>query len=339
MAPGPAGAVAAGRVRLRPLDAATYSRHALHGEDRTWPETNCYVDLWIEVVHGLGLDPMPALAFTLALDFEGDQYTFYKFGHTDLHDLYGIDVQELNVWKPLVEHAVEQVSMGRVLIPEADSYWLPDTAGVSYRIEHTKSSIAIQDIDVAARRLGYFHGASYYQLEGEDFDGVFRLAPGLTGPNILPPFCEIAKLDKLEPLSDAALLERAVALTRRYVARRPAANPIVRHYERFARDLEWLRDSNSATLFHQYAFATFRQLGSCFEVAGSYVQWLGARGERGLEGAAGDCDTIAKTAKALQFKLARAATLKRQIDVAESFEAMITSWDSAMKHLVARYGT
>ena len=46
-----------------------------------------------------------ALAFTIGLDFEGDQYTFYKFPLPDLQDLYGIEVQELNIWRPLLQQA------------------------------------------------------------------------------------------------------------------------------------------------------------------------------------------------------------------------------------------
>ncbi|WP_246642854.1 DUF1839 family protein, partial [Rhizobium laguerreae] len=28
------------------IDPETYRAHALHSGERTWPETNCYVDLW-----------------------------------------------------------------------------------------------------------------------------------------------------------------------------------------------------------------------------------------------------------------------------------------------------
>ncbi|ERM02938.1 hypothetical protein Q644_14080 [Brucella intermedia 229E] len=31
-----------------------YTPHALHAQTRIWPETNCYVDLWIEVLATLG---------------------------------------------------------------------------------------------------------------------------------------------------------------------------------------------------------------------------------------------------------------------------------------------
>ena len=59
------------------LDAARYQRHALHGQERDWPEKNCYIDLWIELLGVLGLDPVALLGHTLAIDFVGDQWTFF----------------------------------------------------------------------------------------------------------------------------------------------------------------------------------------------------------------------------------------------------------------------
>src|SRR5207244_2156903 len=95
-----------------PLDPATYVRHALHGETAQWREKNCYVDVWIEVIHAQGLDPIPSLAPALVADFETDQWTFFKPSHADLDALYGIDVQELQIWRPLIDHAVTQVGAG-----------------------------------------------------------------------------------------------------------------------------------------------------------------------------------------------------------------------------------
>src|SRR5207248_1612605 len=135
----------------------TYTSHALHDDERAWPETNCYVDLWIEVLHAQGLEPTAGLAFTLGLDFEGDQYTFFKFSLDELRDLYGVEVQELNVWRPLAEQAAEQVRLKRFFMPEIDSFYLPDTAGVTYQIDHGKSSIAVDSIDLERRTLRYFH--------------------------------------------------------------------------------------------------------------------------------------------------------------------------------------
>ena len=103
--PGPTLAVSAGTgLRVVPVDAASYQPHPLHATERTWTETNCYVDLWIELLHALGLDPLAAAAFTISTDFEGDQWTFFKFPPEDLRALYGLEVAEMNVWRPMLEH-------------------------------------------------------------------------------------------------------------------------------------------------------------------------------------------------------------------------------------------
>jgi hypothetical protein len=261
-------------------EPAAYAPHMLHGDDRAWPETNCYVDLWVEVLHAAKLDPMASMGFTLEMDFEGDQYTFFKLSHSDIRDLYGIEVQELNLWKPLSVHAVEQAEQGRLLMPEIDSFYLPDTAGVSYTLDHTKSSIAVDWIDVAAREMRYFHGRGYHTVSGDDFDGALRLGPHTPRPGILPPFAEIAKLDRLIRLSAPELTERAVALTRAHLGRRPATNPIAKHRAVFARDLAWLKQEPS--MFHQYAFATVRQAGSCFATTATYLRWLESNGQSGI---------------------------------------------------------
>lgn len=318
------------------LDAATYSAHALHDGERTWQETNCYVDLWIEVLHGLGLDPVAALPFTIGLDFEGDQYTFYKFPLPDLRDLYGIEVQELNIWRPLVQHAVEQAALGRLFMPEVDSWYLPDTKGVSYKLDHVKSSIAVQHIDAEAQVLGYFHGAGYHTLSGEDFAGVFRLESGLRGPATLPPFAEIAKVDHVTRLSPAELTARSVALLRRHLANRPRSNPLEAHRQRLEHDIAWLRDE-PIEVFHQYAFATARQLGSCFGLTASYLEWLSARGETGLGAAMAACQEIESTAKTLQFKLARVVTYRKESNLAELFDRMSRAWGVVMSELNHRY--
>lgn len=319
------------------LDSATYTPHALHDPGRLWQETNCYVDLWIEALHGLGLEPAAALPFTLGLDFEGDQYTFYKFPLPDLQALYGIEVQELNIWRPLLQHAEEQVGMGRLFMPEVDSWFLPDTHGVSYRREHVKSSIAIQHIDSAARVLGYFHGAGYHTLSGEDFAGVFRLEEGLRGPTTLPPFAEIAKLGGMVHHASPELVRRSLTLLRRHLATRPRENPIRAHRNKFAADVVWLREE-PMEVFHQYAFATVRQLGSCFGLTASYLRWLQANDEAGLDTAAEACDTIAATSKTLQFKLARVVTYRKDTDLTELFDRLESSWELVMAELGQRYG-
>ncbi|MFY0076088.1 DUF1839 family protein, partial [Acinetobacter baumannii] len=84
-------------------------------------------DVWIEVLHALGLNPVACLSMVFANDFDGDQWTFYKPPHEDVFALYGIDVQELNVWRNLYSNTCTQLSRGRLVLAEMDSFYLPDT--------------------------------------------------------------------------------------------------------------------------------------------------------------------------------------------------------------------
>jgi len=127
-------------TNLLGLDPASYMPHLLHDANRIFPETNCYTDLWIELVHAYGMEPLAMLAFTACVDFEGDQWTFFKPPQVDLERLYGMEVFEFMVYRTLPEHIREQLMLGRPVIVEVDSYHLPDTAGRSYRELHEKSS-------------------------------------------------------------------------------------------------------------------------------------------------------------------------------------------------------
>ena len=53
--------------RILPIDPRTYAPHRIHGDGRVWSETNCYADLWIELLHALGRDPVAALPFTVSV--------------------------------------------------------------------------------------------------------------------------------------------------------------------------------------------------------------------------------------------------------------------------------
>jgi hypothetical protein len=319
-----------------PGTAGMYVPHLLHGEERTWPETNCYVDLWIELLHWRGLEPRAGLAFTLGLDFEGDQYTFFKFPHRDLRALYGVDVQELNIWRPLAAHAAEQCALGRVLMPEVDSFFLPDTAGISYRNGHSKTTIGIVAIDADRQFLRYFHGRGLYELRGNDFAGIFRLGDHTADASVLPPYAEIAKLAAARALDTATLVDRAFALARLHLAAAPSINPITQHAARLGDDLAWLRSAPMES-FHQYAFATVRQAGSCFGLTTAFLQWLDENGVSGLREAALAFDRLSIAAKTVQFKLARMAGLKRDADVAPHVAEMGAAWDEGMSRLTDRF--
>jgi hypothetical protein len=323
-------------LSLRKLAPETYRRHALHHDDRAWLETNCYVDLWIEVLHAFGHDPAACLGFTVATDFEGDQWLFFKQPTQDLFELYGVDVQELTIYDDLLARVETQLARGRLVMVELDAHYLPDTAGVTYGIGHSKTTVGIETLDVAGRRLGYFHNAGYYMLGGEDFAGLFGLdRPRREGE--LVPYTEFVKFREQPSLSADALTRKAVAILQRHLARRPAQNPVAAFRTRFLEDVRGLKE-REAEAFHGYAFATLRQCGAAYELAQSHLAWLNARGEEGLVEAEAAFGILASQAKTLQFKTARAVLLKREVDLTPMLDAMESAWEGALGALVARYG-
>jgi hypothetical protein len=318
---------------LPTLTAAGFAPHPLHASERTWTETNCYVDVWIEVLHALGLDPVAGAAFTLSCDFEGDQWTFFKYPPEDLRFLFGLEVSEMNVWRPVVEHVEEQLALGRLCTVEADSWFLPDTRGVAYRLEHVKSTIVPAALDRSGRSLGYFHNAGYFELDGDDFDGLFRLGAH-ADPAALPPYVETIRLDRVRR-DDPDLVARAVALTREHLTRRPADNPVRRMADRILTDLPWLAGQD-LEYFHLYAFGLCRQCGASTELAATFVDWLNVHHEPGTESAADAFRDVAEGAKALQFSLARVVR-GRSVDLEDVLDGMAVGWARAMAVLDSRY--
>lgn len=313
-----------------PISADGYQRHLIHTRERHWAETNCYVDVWIELLHAWGFDPIAAMPFTVAIDFEGDQWTFFKFPHADLRALYGLDIQELAIWQPLVEHVDEQVGLGRPVLVELDSFYLPDTEGTAYRREHTKSTVAAVDIDLANQRLGYFHGQGYYELSGDDFTNVFRLA-GPQDPAMLPPYAEFVKRRPNRAATGHQLVDTSVELLKQQLTLIPETNPFVKFKTRFAADVDWLMNE-PMEVFHQYSFATLRQFGACYEMASLYFDWLTGHDVPGLEPVRDAFALLSTGAKTMQFQLARSMARKKPINLIPVDE-MAGTWQTAMDHL------
>ncbi len=318
------------------IDASTYAPHELHRGERAWGESNCYIDVWIEVLNALGCDPHACLSFVTSLDWEGDQFTFFKPPHEDLYELYGVDIQELTIYRPLVENAIEQLKQGKIVLSEIDAYYLPDTAGTDYRAQHTKTTIGIQEIDLEARTLGYFHNSSYHVLEGADFVGLFRL-DAAPDPTFMPFFAELVRTKRVVRHEPRALVSRSVALLKKHLARRPDQNPIPRFAETFKADIERLKSEGLAA-YHLYAFATIRQLGAAFEFAALYLRWLERNGEGDLEPSALAFDAISSVSKSLVLKAARAVGAKKDVDLSSMLHEIESQWTSGMTHLAKRYG-
>jgi hypothetical protein len=326
-------ATATAAVVLRALDSRPGPKgnrgyHPLHDPARAWPETNCYVDLWIEVLHALDLDPLPAMGFTLSTDFEGDQWTFFKPPLGDLLELYGVDVQELTIWRPMVEHLREQLKRKRLVLVEVDAFHLPDTQATDYRKNHSKTTIAVETLDEENKRLGYFHNSIYGELEGEDYAALFEGA--------LPPYTEFVKVDRVVRRGREEMVAIAKRLLKRELAKRPKENPVGAFRTRFPVDAEWLFERDLAS-FHAYAFATLRQLGACFELASEHLRYLDPTEGGPHVVAAKEFETISTGVKALMFKVARMVNSKKKQNFDETLASMEQAWTTGMSTIGPLY--
>ena len=63
--------------------------------DRDWPETNCELDLWIELAAARGFEPEAMLGFTIGQDFIADQFTLLVPHREELERFYGARVNLL----------------------------------------------------------------------------------------------------------------------------------------------------------------------------------------------------------------------------------------------------
>jgi hypothetical protein len=308
----------------------SYSPHALHSMERMWPETNCYIDLWIEVLSTLGLAPEAMLGFTLGQDFEGDQFTFFKVPLEDLEALYGIRVTELAIFDKVERHVATQITRGRLCLIEMDSFYMPDTQGTAYRQQHGKTTVAINRLDVANKRVDYFHNGGFFSLEGEDFDGLFQLNLRDEDPQFLP-YTEFAKFPDA-PVDPQATRGVSRALLSSHFARRPRENPIRAFASVLPEQVEAVAERPFG-FFHKYAFNTLRQFGANFELLADHLVWH-SQAEFGE--AAEHARKLSEAAKSVQFQLARAVTRKKFESLATALDPAADAWDSMMASLTKR---
>ncbi len=317
-------APAATMVSLFGCDPATYQPHAIHGADRTYIETNCFTDIISELLHARGDEPVASFGSFVRMDFENDQWTFFKPLAVDMELLYGLDIHEIQPYRSIPHQVAEQIALGRTMTIELDGWYLPDTAATSYRAGHVKTGVIAEAIDVEGERFRYFHNASLYELSGEDFRGSFRTDTGWDD-NVLPPYTELIRFDAGPRLEGEALRETSRRLLRGHLDRVVPGNPFDRFTERFSADLPDLLAGDEAR-YHAYTFATFRMAGAGFELLASHVDWLlGAAGEP----AAAAMARIVDGCKVLGFKLAR----RRPFDPSEAMAALAAAWTEALTAL------
>lgn len=315
-------------VRLDPDAYDSFNRQCYSAN---WPETNCYTDVYISMLNGLGLDAFACLPFTLASDFQGDHFTFFKPPLSDLRTLYGLNVQELTLWRPLIDHVEEHARAGRIVCPEVDAFYLPDTQATDYQRAHVKTTIGITSIDRKARTLSYFHNAGHFRLSGDDFDGIFRI--GREGPaDYLPPYCELLDLDRLTIRPTSGLVALSHELAKQYLLYRPDRNPMQALGARLTDDLEWLAEGNLEK-YHMYVFTTLRQCGANFDLTAQYLHWLSDGGVSDLTEPAEHFLALSNTAKTCVLKLARIVNSRKIKDLSANITELEEHWAQGMDKL------
>jgi hypothetical protein len=249
----------------------------------------------------------------------------FKYPVEDLRRLYGIEVDELNVWRSLLDHVVEQLSLGHLMTMDADAWYLPDTVGLTYQLVHQKTTVMVQMVDPDERLLGYFHNGGYYELCSDDFDALFAIAG-------IPPYAESVRIGTGPP----AVVDRAVSLVTEHLSRRPATNPFLRFAAKLEEDIDWLAAHDLET-FHRYAFGTVRQCGSNAELSASLVEWLDTVEGRPSSPTVERYMLIANSLKSLEFVLARSVR-GRRCNIVAAMTEPAEAWEAAMADLEARYG-
>lgn len=324
-------------VSLDPLRmrARRHHAHALHRGERIWQEGVAPIDLWIELLHGNGLEPLAALGFTVAQDFEADQFTLGKLSFEDIEKLYGLQVQELSIFDSLEERALVQTRRDNIVLVEVDAFFLPDMRTTTYRREHAKTTIGIDVIDPDARRLGYFHHTGYHLLDAEDYDGILRPdaahEQGSTPQHALFPHVEFVKRVR-DSLTGTPLAEVSADLLCAHLLRRPMDNPITRWRTAFPEHVDTMiaRGEPYARL---YAFNVMRQLGANFELLAHYLQWMREQGfDIPVQTHAG-ARKIASESMVMQCRLARALSRGRRELCETSFDAMEEAYERVVPPL------
>jgi hypothetical protein len=172
--------------------------------------------------------------------------------------------------------------------------------------------------------MRYFHNAGFYELDGEDYRGAFRMLPHFTD-DVMDPFIELVRFDAGPRLQGDELRATARELLGYHYERRPASNPFRAWGQSLAEDLPRLLEG-AAQDYHEYAFVTVRMVGSAFELCADHVDWvLGDEGRTASDA----FRAIVEGSKTVSFRLAR----RRPFDPAPALAGLAEAWDQAMDAL------
>lgn len=298
--------------------------HAWHQGERIWSATNNRLDVWIELLHTLDLEPEPLLMATLCSDFEGDHWTQTRISSTDLWSCYGVVVEELFIWRPLLAHVVEHLEFGHAMLIEVDAFHLPDMIGSSYQREHAKTLIAVTGYDRNAHRLRYIHGAVGAEVGGDDLDALVTAGIGSAQ---LPPHTLLVKLDRVIQRTAQERAQLGVALARFHATRMPSRNPIRALGDSLRSHGSWIAGGD-AEHYQRWAYATLQQCGAAFELSADVCRWLSHNGQP-VADAIAPMRLVATSARVLHQRLVRVSQSGRMPDVSQTVDEMARAWDDA----------
>ncbi len=164
-----------------------------------------------------------------------------------------------------------RLAAGQTVMPEVDSFYLPDVAATAYRTDHVKSTIVAESIDQDARVLRYFHNTGYHELSGEDYDKLFAT---YSGDGHLPTYVELLRLGA-GPVPDGDEL-KARGARAAGGATSPAAPPTTRSpgSPRSSRPTCLPLVEGSTDDYNAYAFHNPRMVGASMELLAGHVRWL-----------------------------------------------------------------
>jgi hypothetical protein len=307
----------------------------LDTRQRLWPQGAGALDPWLSLLAALRLDVHAVLGHVLAIDWLDDQWSEPRPPAEDLRRLHGLEPHALTLWRPLADHLHEQLGAGRLVMLEADAWWLPDTDGQDYRRQHRRSPLIVNDFDATQRRLGYFHHDGYFHLQDEDFDGLMQA--GLQGDGSLAPSATVIELRGLVRRPPETLRHLARQLLERHLERIPTRHPLRRWQRRSQAELDALVRQRDVEGCRRWLDCGIARLGASAELAAIHLRWLSGEdsGSAHLLQAADALRQLAVLARAAQLKAQRAVQQGQPVDLTALSERMARHWSRAMALLGA----
>ena len=236
-------------------------------------ETNCYVDVWVELLPRTRPSGPGGARLHRAQDFEGDQFTFFKFP-------LGGPAGPVRPRRPGTRDLRPLESpYARAAASAAGWCWSRSTAigcptrraGLPKRACEDDDAVDRHRSAQPAPRLLPQHRLSRVAGRGLRRACFRRLAA--TG--VLFPYAEFVKRDGARARPAAGLAAASVELLREHLGRRARGEPDRAWRRRLPQHLEPLAERATSSYFHLYAFNLPRQLGANFEMLGSYLRLAG----------------------------------------------------------------